>query len=373
MYAFIFLATLYSSSAFLLGASITAGLFMFHVAVVPLIFKYSKTFQRSLVFANFVSWPLHVDFEEPSKSGIEGGRNLSIEFQSKIDRCKVKIGIWHILPKSTYERLKHDLQPDIDKEKLNIILDNELFTTRSPIILYCHGNSSSRGAAHRIQLYKFFQQMDFHTIAFDYRGYGDSTNINPSEPGVVEDSLVVYEWLCNNIAKYNRDPEVYVWGHSLGTGISSNMLGNIQSLSENLLERDKPLPLPKGLILEAPFSNLADEVAKHPLSKLVTWLPYYERTIVSPFRDCREYSFNSDIHLKKVHTLPILILHAKDDVIVPFDVGVKLFNAIKESRGDNGGFIKLHAYEPSLGLGHKHICNANDLSKVVSEFIASNQ
>jgi hypothetical protein len=53
-----------------------------------------------------------------------------------------------------------------------------------------------------------------------------------------------------------------------GTGISSHMLGNLDELSSEILERSTPLPQPAGLILEAPFNNLADEVAHHPLSKV---------------------------------------------------------------------------------------------------------
>ncbi|KAL4707477.1 hypothetical protein ACJJTC_000229 [Scirpophaga incertulas] len=330
---------IYTVGVLVLGVSITASLFVIHVAVVPLLFKYSKTFRRSLIFANFVQWPLNVDYEEPAASGIQGARNLSVQYQSKVDNCTVKIGIWHILPKSVYERLKGNFESNIDKEELNKIMDDELVNSRTPIMLYCHGNSNSRAASHRIELYKFFQKMDFHTIAFDYRGYGDSTNLHPSEDGVVEDALLVYDWLQNTVATAKEKPPVFVWGtffryylHILGTGISSHMLGNLEELCGTVLEHKQPPPQPNGLILEAPFSNLADEVAKHPLSRLVTWLPYYERTFVAPFRAGNEYSFRSDEYLSRssLHKLPILILHAKDDVIVPFVVGLKLYRSVKQ-------------------------------------------
>ncbi|XP_026744061.1 monoacylglycerol lipase ABHD12-like isoform X2 [Trichoplusia ni] len=357
---------LHGISVLFFGASISAGLFLFHVAVVPLLFKYSKAFRRNLVFANFVQWPPNTDFEEPSSSGIEGARNLSIEYDSKVDKCRVKIGIWHILPKTVYERLKGSFDVSKDKEDLNKILDEELATSKTPVMLYCHGNSNSRAAAHRIELYKFFQKMEYHTIAFDYRGYGDSTNLKPSEAGVVEDALLVYDWLRERLGDNSR---LYVWGHSLGTAISSHLLGNLRELSITLLDRSEPLPLPKGLILEAPFNNLADEVAKHPLSELVTWLPYYDSTFVAPFRSNSEQTFKSDEHLLKVKSLPVLILHAKDDVIVPFIVGVRLYRSIQQSRGDGDATIKLHAYDRRENLGHKGICHAKDLAEVVGDFV----
>ncbi|CAH0697832.1 unnamed protein product [Spodoptera exigua] len=357
---------LYTAGVLILGASLSASLFVFHVAVVPLIFKYSKGFRRNLVFANFVQWPPNTDFEEPTSAGIEGARNLSIEYQSKVDKCNVKIGIWHILPKTAYERLKGNFESTTDREELNKILDDELTKSKNPVVLYCHGNSNSRAATHRIQLYKFFQKMEFHTIAFDYRGYGDSTNLRPTEAGVVEDSLVVYEWLLSTLGGNGK---LFVWGHSLGTAISSHLLGNLRELSVTLLDRSTPLPLPRGLILEAPFNNLADEVAKHPLSKLVTWLPYYEWTFVDPFRSNDEQTFKSDEYLVKVRSLPILILHAKDDVIVPFVVGLRLYRSVLQSRGKDDAMIKLHAYEKKEDLGHKWICHAADLPDVVGEFV----
>ncbi|CAH0757120.1 unnamed protein product [Diatraea saccharalis] len=360
---------LYTAGVLLLGASITASLFVFHVAIVPFIFKYSKTFRRGLIFANFVQWPLHVDYDEPSASGIEGGRNLTLQYQSKVDKCTVQIGVWHILPKSIYEKFKGDFEGNIDKEELNRKLDEEMAYSKKPIMMYCHGNSNSRATSHRIQLYKFFQQMDFHTIAFDYRGYGDSTNLNPSEDGVVEDSLVVYEWIHSTMENSQNKPPIYVWGHSLGTGISSHLLGNLDELCGRLLKRRDPLSPPNGLILEAPFNNLADEVAHHPLSILVTWLPYYENTFVAPFRACPQHSFCSDKHLARASQLPVLILHAEDDLIVPYIVGHKLYQSIVESRRNGGATVKIHKYQRKENLGHKWICNANNLHQVIGDFV----
>ncbi|CAH4037565.1 lysophosphatidylserine lipase ABHD12-like isoform X1 [Pieris brassicae] len=372
MHLLVFCLPLYSIAAFLLGASITAGIFVFHVAVVPLIFKYSKSFKQNMIFANFAQWPFHIDYEDPAASGIEGARNINIEYQSIVDNCPVKLGIWHILPKSSYEKLKGSFEESADKEQLSKQLDEELANSKHPIVLYCHGNSNSRAASHRIELYQFFQKMDFHTIAFDYRGYGDSTNVCPTERGVVEDSLIVYDWLNSTIQSSSQRPAVFVWGHSLGTGISSHLMGNLSELSRDVLKRE-PLPRPSGLILEAPFNNLADAVTHHPLSALVRWLPYFDNTFVSPFRSSEEYSFKSDTHLAKAKELPVLILHAKDDVIVPFVVGLKLYRSILESRNNDGSKVKLHAYDKQKNLGHKYICHAQDLEQVIGEFVAMHQ
>lgn len=38
-----------------------------------------------------------------------------------------------------------------------------------PAILYMHGNSGSRAAGHRVELYKVLRNLNYHVIAFDYR------------------------------------------------------------------------------------------------------------------------------------------------------------------------------------------------------------
>ena len=43
--------------------------------------------------------------------------------------------------------------------------------------------------------------MDLHVVAFDYRGYADSSkHIAPTETGVVRDARAVYEWLASKAA-----------------------------------------------------------------------------------------------------------------------------------------------------------------------------
>ncbi|KAG7295301.1 hypothetical protein JYU34_022306 [Plutella xylostella] len=361
---------LYTLVILLLGAYMAAAVLAVHVVVVPLVFKYSKIFQRSLIFGNFVQWPLRIDHEDPSSSGIDGARNLRVEFQSKIDHCAIKLGVWHILPQTVHDRLSEAFERT-DKEELHRMLDDELVNSKTPIVLYCHGNSNSRGAAHRIKMYKFLKKMEFHIIAFDYRGYGDSTNVYPSELGVVEDALMVYEWLLNALSRGRVPPPVYVWGHSLGTGITSHLLGNLDVLSRRLLGRP-PLPLPQALVLEAPFNNLADEVKHHPAARvsLVNWLPYFDLTFVAPFRVAPQHTFRSDEYLSRVKTLPVLILHARDDTIVPFEVGVQLYDDVLKSRSSGGAPVVMHAFDESQSLGHKYICDADNLEEVFRNFTA---
>lgn len=102
------------------------------------------------------------------------------------------------------------------------------------------------------------RQLGYHVISLDYRGYGDSDNVSPTEEGVVLDAIAVFQYIRN----LTMNP-VFIWGHSLGTGVATNMLSQLKyNASVN----------PKGVILEAPFTNIRDEIRQHPFARVRAWI-----------------------------------------------------------------------------------------------------
>ena len=63
--------------------------------VLPSIFHWNKTVQRHLIFLPWVKWPKLVDFDRPENEGLEGTRNFYLDVEKG-----VKIGVWHVLPRS---------------------------------------------------------------------------------------------------------------------------------------------------------------------------------------------------------------------------------------------------------------------------------
>ena len=63
----------------------------------------------------------------------------------------------------------------------------------------------------------------------------------------------MYDFLKNNL---HSSAKLYLWGHSLGTGVSSKV-------ARILSEQNRPAD---GLILEAPFYNIYEIVDLHPLT-----------------------------------------------------------------------------------------------------------
>ena len=88
---------------------------------------------------------------------------------------------------------------------------------KRPIFIYAHGNDGDRTESHRRNLCVNLNNLGYHVFAIDYRGFGDSSGW-PSEDGVVKDVLVLFNFLKS----YQNQSKIFLWGHSLGTGISAH-------------------------------------------------------------------------------------------------------------------------------------------------------
>lgn len=330
--------TLYIIGVLLLGTAIFC-LFLFVIVfiIVPVIYKNSYSFQRNLLFLNFVTMP--TNFKNPKAAGLSGARNFYITTDDN-----VTLGVWQILPSSRLSPIGLEVYTEKDFENA--------LASGLPIFIYLHGNSGNRGSGHRVELYKKLQKCNYNVIAFDYRSYGDSSNVDPSEEGVVSDSKAVYKW----IKSHSKKSKIFLWGHSLGTGISSHLLDDLESEGAEIA----------GLVLEAPFNNMADEVRSYPMTKLFRHLPWFDYFFTEPMYE-NGFKFESDKHLLRVKA-PILILHAEDDLVIPISLGHKLYNKVKEARSGRSPttFLK---FDKSNHFGHKFIYKDAELDKKVMKFV----
>ncbi|XP_032685756.1 lysophosphatidylserine lipase ABHD12 isoform X2 [Odontomachus brunneus] len=320
---------------------ISAVTYLILAGLLPIIFHYSYTIQKKLLFLNFVQWPLKTNFSDPESVGLEGARNFYLHTDQQ-----VKIGAWQILPRS----LLNNSIPATDEAYQELLTNS-----KHPVFLYLHGNSGNRASSHRVELYKLFQDLDYHIICFDYRSYGDSDVVELSEMGVVMDSKYVLEWV---LKKVNGTVPVFVWGHSLGTGVSTHVLALLAA--ENIQ--------PTGLILEAPFNNVADEITEHPFALIFKHLPWFHWIIVEPFYK-NNLRFESDKHIGKIEC-PIMILHAEDDGVIPLSLAEKLYQAAMNSSGNDTDRIQMIKINSSYGLGHKYICRYKELPGIIKTFVA---
>ncbi|KAL9953518.1 hypothetical protein ACROYT_G040943 [Oculina patagonica] len=211
----------------------------------------------------------------------------------------------------------------------------------SPVFLYLHGNAYTRGTGHRKGLYKRLSAMGYHVITIDYRGFGDSEG-KPSEHGLIQDGITAWRW----IKSQSPEASLYIWGHSLGSGVAGGV-------AKELCDEGSP---PLGVILEAPFNNVWEGAVKHPITKPFRFLPYFNETVLDEVKEVL-----ADVHC------PILILHDRDDEIISFELGKKLYESAKISRrpdADPIKFVELNGHH-----GHKYIYQSEKLPGILRDFI----
>jgi len=177
-------------------------------------------------------------------------------------------------------------------------------------ILFFHGNAGN--IAGRIDKLQILYDLGFNIFIIDYRGFGKSEG-RPSETGLYRDAFAAYDYMPGTLG---IKPEgIILYGESLGTAVAIDLA----------IHREV-----KGLILEGAFSCGRDMAVK-----------------IYPFLPGFIFS-NSFDSLAKIEDIgvPKLLIHSREDKIVPFSLAEKLYKHAKgpkvflEIRGDhNNAFL----------------------------------
>ena len=155
-------------------------------------------------------------------------------------------------------------------------------------LLYSHGNAADLGI-----LKYFFMALHkngYSFLAYDYSGYGHS-NGSPSENQSYQDIQAAYRYL---IEQQNIPPErIIAYGHSLGAAVATELAAT------NTVG---------GLILESPF------VSAFSVRPVFTIMPFDKFDIADRLPGVRA---------------PVLIMHSRDDPIIPLWHSETLLTYIK--------------------------------------------
>jgi fermentation-respiration switch protein FrsA (DUF1100 family) len=133
-------------------------------------------------------------------------------------------------------------------------------------------------------------------LAYDYRGYGRSAG-RPSEEGVYRDALAAYEHVRARGVPASR---LVAFGESLGGAVSVH------------LASQRPCA---ALVLVSPFTRLRDVARVH----------------YGPLAALAGDRFDA-LGLIPTIRRPLLVAHGDQDEIVPFELGVRLFEAAAEPK-----------------------------------------
>jgi hypothetical protein len=160
-----------------------------------------------------------------------------------------------------------------------------------PTVLYLHGNAGT--IADRPERFAFYQMNGLGVLFLDYRGYGGSTGY-PTETGLITDVVAAYDWLLSK----GVEPE--------GLGVVGESLGSGPAVA---LAVARPVA---ALALEAPLSSMVETAGHH-----YRWLP-----VPLLLHD----RWDSVERIRRL-AAPLLVIHGTADRIVPYALGVKLYDA----------------------------------------------
>jgi len=168
----------------------------------------------------------------------------------------------------------------------------------APALLYLHG--TFRNLYRNLPKIEALREAGFSVLAVDYRGWGDSTAIVPSEATINADTQLAWAEL------QRREPDParrVVYGHSMGGAVAVALASNLH------VGKDYG-----ALVLESTFNRMPDvaDVGGGWLGKIGAAITTLE--------------FDSAAKIGRVDA-PILMLHGDADSTVPIALGRRLRDA----------------------------------------------
>ena len=167
----------------------------------------------------------------------------------------------------------------------------------SRVLLFFHGNAGN--ISHRLDSIRQFRNLGLSVLIIDYRGYGQSGG-KTTESGLYRDADAAWRYLLEDRGLSASD--IILFGRSLGASVAAR-----------LAAQHRPL----ALIVESSFSSIPD-IAQ----ELYPWLPA---------RWMSRYSHATRDYVRDVHS-PLLVVHSRDDDIIPFHHGEAIFASANEPR-----------------------------------------
>ncbi|KNZ32232.1 MAG: hypothetical protein AD742_12860 [Methylibium sp. NZG] len=167
----------------------------------------------------------------------------------------------------------------------------------APTLLYLHG--TFRNLYQNVPKIDALRDAGFAVLAVDYRGWGDSTPIIPSEATIYADADVAWAELQRRESDPNRR---VIYGHSMGGGVAVELASRLRHRIDY-----------GALILESTFTRGAD------VAFATNWL----LGVISRFSSQK---FDSLAKIGRVDA-PVLMLHGDADRTVPVALGRKLRDA----------------------------------------------
>ena len=180
------------------------------------------------------------------------------------------------------------------------------------VLLFFHGNAGN--ISHRLDSIRQFLDLGLSVFIVDYRGYGQSDG-RTSETGLYKDAAGAWRYLTET--RQVKPENIVIFGRSLGGSVAAHLAKDVE---------------PAGLVVESSFTSVPDIA-----SDVYPWLP--ARWLSRLRHATRDYIRNVNC--------PVLVVHSRDDEIIPIKHGEAIYAAAPEPRsmlvlrgGHNDAFIR---------------------------------
>ena len=167
----------------------------------------------------------------------------------------------------------------------------------APTLLYLHG--TFRTLPQNKTKVDALREAGFNVLAVEYRGWGLSTAITPSEQSLMQDAGAAWAEL------QRREPRAshrVIYGHSMGSGVAVDLASRLRAPQDY-----------GALILESAFTSFADVASEAG----------FVASLLLQFNNER---FASIDKIARVHA-PLLMIHGSADSTIPMPLGRRLYTA----------------------------------------------
>jgi len=166
----------------------------------------------------------------------------------------------------------------------------------APTLLYLHG--TFRNLIGNQRKIESLRSAGFSVLALDYRGWGASSRITPSESSIVQDTRLAWAELVRRQPQAGRR---VIYGHSMGSGAAVALASELSAGEVG------------AVVLESAFTSFSD----------VAQAAGFWASLLNLFSPER---FDSLARMGRVQA-PLLMLHGALDDTIPVRLGERLFSA----------------------------------------------
>lgn len=168
----------------------------------------------------------------------------------------------------------------------------------APWVIFLHGNSANVSTPENVSRYRQLLDLGVNVVAPEYPGFGDVAG-EASELGTVVAARDAWGWLRETGVTQAR---IAIYGWSLGSGVATTLAAAVDE---------------RAVVLEGAFTGVDDRA-----SELYPWMPV--RLMI-------RNAFASRERIARIGS-PLLLLHARDDEVIPFPHAERLLASAREPK-----------------------------------------